>query len=227
MNEVKIGKYVPSPYAGDDSEAMEKNVKMPFWEQIPKVLETSDKERVVPEDAGWFVAVVRCNCEKKIAAAIGSYFEQSKIWYELWVPMRHVAYIDKRTQKRRMKEIVFLSTFIFCHVSKRHLNDIRFRSDVYKMLTMPGQRDIYQIPDSTFRNFRRIVENPDLPVTPHTGPLKKGQKVRITEGNMAGVVAYVQRISGKKAVIGNEIKYISGATITIDRGFLEVVTDEK
>lgn len=40
---------------------------------------------------------------------------------------------------------------------------------------------------------------------------------------MAGLEAYVQRLSGKKATIGNEIKYISGATIEIDRGFLETV----
>ena len=33
---------------------------------------------------------------------------------------------------------------------------------------------------------------------------------------MKGVEAYVQSYNGKKAVIGSEIKYISGATLTID-----------
>ena len=58
------------------------------------------------------------------------------------------------------------------------------------------------------------------------GPLKKVQKVNITEGKLKGLEAYVQRISGKKALIGNEIRYVSGATIEINRAFLELVTDE-
>ena len=43
---------------------------------------------------------------------------------------------------------------------------------------------------------------------------------------MAGLEAYVQRVSGKRAIIGNEIKFVSGATIEIDRSFLEVIADE-
>lgn len=35
--------------------------------------------------------------------------------------------------------------------------------------------------------------------------------------------AYVRHLSGKKATISNEIKYISGATIEIDRSFSENV----
>ena len=179
----------------------------------------------MPSDVGWYVAVVRCNCEKRIADSIKRIMDFKSQWFEYWVPTQKVWYIDKRTNKRKCKDKIFLTTFIFCHVSKRQLDEIRFRSDVYKMLTMPGHSEIYRIPDSVLHNYRHIVENPDLPVTPHTGPLKKGQRVRITEGSMIGVEAYVQRIRGNKAVIGNEIKYISGATITIDRRYLEVVEE--
>ena len=56
--------------------------------------------------------------------------------------------------------------------------------------------------------------------------VEAGQKVKITEGKLKGLEAYVQRISGKKALIGNEIRYVSGATIEINRAFLELVTDE-
>lgn len=91
---------------------------------------------------------------------------------------------------------------------------------------MPGYREIYRLSDKEVEDYRRLVENPDLPVSPCSGPLRKGQKVRITEGKLAGLEAYVQRLSGKKATIGNEIKYISGATIEIDRSFLEAIADE-
>lgn len=219
----KIGKNVPSTIAGDDGEAMAESEKSSLSEVSVSVSEAIKSELVMPVDAGWYVAVVRCNCEKRIADSIKRIMDFKKLWFEYWVPMQKVWYIDKRTNKRKHKEKTFLTTFIFCHVSKRQLDEIRFRSDVYKMLTMPGHSEIYRIPDSVLCNYRHIVENPDLPVTPHTGQLKKGQRVRITEGYMAGVEAYVQRIRGNKAVIGNEIKYISGATIEIDRRFLEVV----
>lgn len=52
-------------------------------------------------------------------------------------------------------------------------------------------------------------------------PIKKGDKVRIIDGELVGVVAYVQRIQGKNAIIGDEIRNICGATTEIDKDFLE------
>ena len=224
MDSTIIGNQVPSPMSGDDGEAMEGSEKSHSFLQGEKLLELSQNKVVMPGDVGWYVAVVRCNCEKRIADDIKYYFDERNTWFEYWVPMQKVWYIDRRSKKRKSKEKVFLATFIFCHVSADSLNDIRFRSDVYKMLTMPGHREIYRLRDKELEDYRRIVENPDLPVNPQTGPLKKGQKVRVTEGNLKGLEAYVQRIVGKKATIGNEIKYISGATIEIDRSFLEAIS---
>lgn len=218
MDVTKVENQVSAPQVGDDGEAVLKNPQNEAFGH--------ENEPKMPDDAGWYVAVVRCNCENTIAKSIEFYFQEHKIWFEYWVPMQRVVVIDKRSNKRRIKEKVLLTTFIFCHVSPDHLDTIRFRPDVYKMLTMPGYREIYRISDKELNDYRRLVENPDLPVTPRSGPLRKGQRVRITEGKMAGLEAYVQRLSGKKAIIGNEIKYISGATIEIDRSFLEAIADE-
>lgn len=215
MDVTKIENQVSAPQMGDDGEAVLKN---PQNEVLGH-----ENEPKMPDDAGWYVAVVRCNCENTIGKTLELYFQRHKIWFEYWVPMQRMIVIDKRSNKRRVKEKVLLTTFIFCHVSPDHLDTIRFRSDVYKMLTMPGHREIYRLSDKEVEDYRRLVENPDLPVTPCSGPLRKGQRVRITEGKMAGLEAYVQRLSGKKAIIGNEIKYISGATIEIDRTFLEAI----
>ena len=218
MNETKIQPQVTAPNAGDDGEAVAKSQG-----KATKIQENDIKK---PADAGWFVAVVRVNCEKKIAESIRINFERENKWFEYWIPVVKVAYVDKRTLKRKVKEKLFLTTFIFCHVSKKHLDDVRFRSDVYKMLTMPGQRNIYQIPDNVIANYRNFVENDEEPVTAAPVPLKKGIKVRVVAGSMKGVEAYVQSYTGKKAVIGSEIKYISGATLTISRDLLEVVEEK-
>lgn len=203
---------------GDDGEAVFVNEN--------QLLAESNVTPLKPRDAGWFVAVVRVNCEKRIAKSIQTLLNDKNIWFEYWIPTTKVVVEDKRTKKRKRVEKLFLSTFIFCHIGRCHLNEIRFRSDVYKMLTMPGCRDIYCIPDHEIENYQRFVENPDEPVAPQTGTISQGQKVRVIAGSMKGIEAYVQRVKGKKAIIGCEIKYISSATIEIDRTWLEVIDNK-
>ena len=218
MNNTKIQPQVTSTQVGDDGEAMEKT------QEKPKRKPNEELEK--PDDAGWYVAVVRVNCEAKIADSIQITLNRNKIWFDYWIPKIKVVYIDKRTNKRKLKDKLFLSTFIFCHVSPKHLDEIRFRSDVYKMLTMPGEKGIYQIPDTELYNYRCLVENEEEPVSVAPVPLKKGVKVRIIAGRLKNLEAYVQRFTTKKAVIGNEIKFISGATITISRDYLEIVKEK-
>lgn len=219
MIEAKIQQQVTATTAGDDGEAVAKSQETEKKKACKKPNEGIRK----PGDASWYVAVVRVNCEVKIAESIQSNLNFNDIWFEYWVPMVKVAYIDRRTNKRKFKEKLFLSTFIFCNVSPTQLDKIRFRSDVYKMLTMPGQRGIYKVPDKEIIDYRNLVENDEEPVSATPAPLRKGIKVRVMAGKMKGLEAYVQRYNGKKAVIGNEIKYVSGATIEISRDLLEVV----
>lgn len=219
MNETKIQTNVTSTTVGDGGEAVAKS------EEKTKIVKPNEGLNP-PKDAGWYVAVVRVNCEEKIAKSIQSNLNRDDIWFEYWVPKIKVVYIDKRTNKRKVKEKLFLSTFIFCHISSKQLDEVRFRSDVYKMLTMPGQKEIYKIPESQLINYRNLVENDEELVSATPVPLKKGIKVKIMAGKMKGLEAYVQRFNGKKAVIGNEIKYISGATIEISRDLLEVIEEK-
>ena len=63
MKETNIQSQVTSTIAGDDGEAMaksEENAK----KMAPK---TPNEGLEKPADAGWYVAVVRVNCEMKIA----------------------------------------------------------------------------------------------------------------------------------------------------------------
>ncbi len=216
MTETNNHPQVTSTYAGDDGEAVAESQKTKK-KKAPN--EGLDK----PKDAGWYVAVVRVNCELRIAKLIQDNLNRDGIWFDYWVPMVKKVYIDRRTNKRKLKDKLFLTTFIFCNVSKLRVNDVRFRSDVYKMLTLPGQSKIYQIPDQVIANYRQFVENEDEPVSAAPVPLKKGIKVRVMAGSMKGVEAYVQSYNGQKAIIGNEIKYISGATLVISRELLELV----
>ena len=191
---------VTSTNAGDDDGAVERS---------------EDKRH-------WYVAVVRVNCEKKIKLAIEDVFNRRGLPLETWVPVKKRVVVNSRG-KRNLREYIVLATLIFVKVEAKHLNEIRFRSDVYKMLSMPGTTTPYIIPDSVLSNFRKIVEHDDAVVLDR--PLKKGDKVRIIAGELIGCIAYVQRIQGKKAVIGNEIQYIGGATIEINKDSLEYIKE--
>ena len=137
MKETNIHSQVTSTIAGDDGEAMaksEQNAKK-------KVPEKPNEGLKKPDDAGWYVAVVRVNCETRIADSIRINLNRNHVWFDYWIPKVKVVYIE----------------------------------------------------------------------------------VRVVSGSMKGVEAYVQSYNGKKAVIGSEIKYISGATLTISRNLLEIV----
>ncbi len=62
MTELDKQPQVTSTIAGDDGEAMGKS-----QENDPK---SPSEEIKTPADAGWYVAVVRVNCEIKIAQSI-------------------------------------------------------------------------------------------------------------------------------------------------------------
>ena len=209
-NKIAAQKFT-STNAGDGGEAVVKS------EGISKSSTGNDDNKL-----HWYVAVVRVNCEKRIKLLIEDFFEQRKQDLQTWVPLKKRIVVNSRG-KRVFREYIVLSTFIFVKVGKRHLNDIRFRSDVYKMLSMPGKNVPYSIPDETLNSFRKIIEQDDAVVL--NRPLKKGDKVRIIEGDLTGCIAYVQRIQGKKAIIGNEIQYIGGATIEICKDSLEYITE--
>ena len=154
--------------------------------------------------------------------AIEQDFQGRGLPIEAWVPTERRVVVNSRG-KRCIREFVVLSTFVFVRVDAHHLNDIRFRPDVYKMLTMPGKKTPHIIPDAEFNNFRRIIDTGNA--TFINRPLRKGDKVRIIDGALAGCMAFVQRIQGKKVIIGNELLYIGGATIEVDRESLEFVRE--
>ena len=71
--------------------------------------------------------------------------------------------------KRVVREAVFLPTFVFVRVEDKNLNEIRFRSDVYKMLSEPGKSAPYAIPDTKFDNFsEREFEEKVSPILGHS-----------------------------------------------------------
>lgn len=207
MTETKVQPQVTSTIAGDGGEAVEKSKGY-----------VAENGFTATDPMHWYVACVRVNFEKKFEIIINQYFKKRKFALETWLPLEKRVVINSRG-KRILRDVVILTTFVFVRVEDKNLNEIRFRSDVYKMLSEPGKSVPYAIPDTIFDNFRRIVMTGEAEM--QNRPIKKGDKVQIIDGELVGVVAYVQRIQGKKAIIGDEIRNICGATIEIEMVKLE------
>lgn len=201
MTETKIQPQVTSTIVGDGGEAMEKSKGY-----------VAENGFTATDPMHWYVACVRVNFEKKFEIIINQYFKKRKFALETWLPLEKRVVINSRG-KRILRDVVILTTFVFVRVEDKNLNEIRFRSDVYKMLSEPGKSVPYAIPDTIFENFRRIVMTGEAEM--QNRPIKKGDKVQIIDGELTGVIAYVQRIQGNKAIIGNEIRNICGATIEV------------
>lgn len=197
---------IASTPAGDDGEAVALGERITVFPH---------------EELGWYVAVVRCNCENRIAEAMIADFTREQRYLHCWVVMdKHMVL---RRKRRVMQDRVLIHTFIFVQVEDRHLNKVAWRSDVYKLLTMPGQSKPYRIPEEEFNNYKRLVTASDAEVILHSEPLRRGDKVIIHGGPLQGCAATVQEIQGSMAVVGNEIHFISGATIKIPLSRLEFV----
>lgn len=201
MTETKVQPQVTSTIAGDGGEAVEKSKGY-----------VAGNGFIATDPMHWYVACVRVNFEKKFEIIINQYFKTRKFALETWLPLEKRVVINSRG-KRILRDVVILTTFVFVRVEDKNLNEIRFRSDVYKMLSEPGKSAPYAIPDTIFDNFRRIVMTGEAEM--QNRPIKKGDKVQIIDGELTGVIAYVQRIQGNKAIIGNEIRNICGATIEV------------
>ena len=76
MESKQTARLATSTIAGDDGEAVQKTKYNP--------ISVSSKKAQKPQDAGWYVAVVRVNCEKKIAADIQQVLDNKAIWFEYW-----------------------------------------------------------------------------------------------------------------------------------------------
>ena len=73
-------------------------------------------------------------------------------------------------------------------VEDKNLNEIRFRSDVYKMLSEPGKSAPYAIPDTKFDNFsERESEEKVTPILGHSVHFSQDNESMSSYGVMRGL----------------------------------------
>jgi len=95
MKETNIQPQVTSTIAGrrrrSRGEKSEENAKKMASKKPNEGLKKTD-------DAGWYVAVVRVNCETRIADSIRINLNHNHVWFDYWIPKVKVVYLKSATK---------------------------------------------------------------------------------------------------------------------------------
>lgn len=146
---------------------------------------------------------------------------------ENFVPM-HYQIIEKNGTRAR-KLVPVIHNLIFVKSSKSVIDEIKSRVE-YKIpsryIMDKGERKPLTVPDRQMENFIAVAKAYDdnmVYLNPIETKLKKGDRVRIIEGPLAGVEGEFLRIKGDRRVLVSIDGLLSIATAFIAPHMLEII----
>lgn len=157
---------------------------------------------------GWYVAYVRPNCERRVAADIAragyeTYVATQKVWRQ-W------------SDRRKLIDKVVITQIIFIRCTLRDTERLERLSIIYHFLRIPGTRTKATIPDEQLANFRAVLTRADEENVLFTSDkFSKGDPVRIRFGKFAGVTGIVEREANGAKYLTVVIDYLGSARVKI------------
>ncbi len=150
---------------------------------------------------------------------------------ENFIPM-HYKYVEKKGQKIRVL-VPVINNLVFVKTSRAVLNkvktDVELRIPVRYMMDRIKNEPMI-VPDSQMNNFLSVAKTCDdqlIYLDPAEVLFRRGDKVRITEGPLAGVVGEFLRIKGDRRVVVSVDGLMSVATAYIAPYQLERIEESE
>ena len=174
-----------------------------------------DRAVGVPEK-NWFVAVVNHNSEK----ATGEKLE--KIGIENYVAVQEELRIWKNGRRAKVYKVVIPSVvFVYCtELQRKEIVNLpyifRFMTNKAGATSTSGNKPIAIIPDHEIRQLKFMVGNSDSPVTFKSTPYRKGDRVRVIRGKLAGLEGDIQVIDEKHSELTVNLSFLGSASLTIE-----------
>ena len=120
----------------------------------------------------------------------------------------------------------FVPNSVFLHTSREHFAHLKaHHKELACLHYVPLTSDIVTIDDQMMRNFIQAVGRPDERISPllYTAFLDRGgRKVRITEGDFAGVEGVIKRIKKDRCVVVS-IRGIAAVALQVPFDQLEFI----
>lgn len=159
---------------------------------------------VAPEERHWYP--MRVTYQR--VTAIKSLLDADKV--ENFLPMRW-EWLELNNGNRQLKQVPLIASMIFVRDTREHLIALKQLSgyEPMRFYTRPSadvkdRREIFPIPDKQMEDFIRVSTSSDERVVflEDTDYLRSvGQRVRVAEGEFAGVEGVVKRIKNNKCVV--------------------------
>ena len=168
----------------------------------------------------WFAAKAKYQTEKKIKA----YLDESSVEY--FIPFRKV--VVEQNGKRVEKERPVIPGLLFIRSDYPTVLSIVNESKIkFSYLINRETRKLLTVPDKQMEDFMLLLQFSETAIQIDNSHLQKGDRVRVVQGEFAGIEGELIRIKGHKRVVVRLEGLFSLATTYIPSSFLEkLVTSE-
>jgi len=165
------------------------------------------------DERHWYVACVRSCQEKNVADALGAH------GVEHYLPLRRE--VRKWSDRRKIVECPVIPRFVFvrCRDAER-VGIMEEEPRIWRFLPFAGKAAVVR--DEEMDAFRRMVEQGGRDVRFYDKPLAPGDRVRVAEGPLTGLVCELLEIEGGRC-LAVRLGMLGAATIDLDLETLEKI----
>lgn len=148
---------------------------------------------------------------------------------ENFVPMHYKE--TKSGERRRRILVPAIHNLIFVHTTQEQLHQIKAQRQL-PVCTIHDQEtgSALVVPDKQMRDFIAVAGNPDqqfVYLDPAAPELRRGDRVRITGGLLAGVEGKFMRIRGDRRVVVSVSGLMAVATAFIHPSLIEIIEPQE
>lgn len=161
----------------------------------------------------WIAAYTRPRSEKKAAV------ELSKLGMESYVPIQRQ--VRMWSDRKKFVDVPLIPMIIFVNIYNDELFKIKSHSLIIKVLSHPGAKEPAHIPSEQIVNLKFILNQSDIPVSFQQGRFVTRDVVKVTRGNLKGLVGQVLNVKKDMTELWMSIDLLGGAVMRIKSSELE------
>ena len=163
----------------------------------------------------WVAALVKMNCEKKVAAKL------DKMGVANYVPIQ----LEEHQWSDRKKKIerVVIPMIVFIHTDEMTERRLRMQTYIRKILSYPGQWEAAVIPDAQIDRLKFMLRHAESSVELLEQTLQVGEAIRVSRGPLKGLEGEIYQVQPDKPMVAIRIDCLGYACVSIDKSDLEII----
>lgn len=173
--------------------------------------------------SNWYIAIVKNNTEKKCSEML------TKLGHESYVAIQKETHTWRNGKRKIIDRIIFPAMLFINTTEETRRNEIvklpfvqRFMTDTAREKNEFMRHQVAVIPDDQIERLRFMLQNAETQVAVEPRAFTLGEKVRVTEGKLAGLEGNVIRIDNKSRICIS-IRTLGCASVEIDPRCLEEI----